>query len=735
MVSRDGKVRVMDFGLARQTTAADLSTESTESAERAALKLGGDDGVPVPEPDSDAVPHPVASGKVAVKSPPVDLEATRVLRPTGSNLLQSSRPTLERSPISPSALETSLTQTGAMLGTPAYMAPEQFASKVGDARTDQFSFCVALYESLYGQRPFEGKSFMALMTSVARGIVRDAPVGTRVPTWIRRVIVRGLGPSAESRHPSMTVLLDALERDPSIARGRWAIGAASAVLACGVIFGTARSLQARHTPCEGGAAKLAGVWEPGPPASARKLAIHAAFSATGKGYAEQTFETVKRVLDKYTTAWTNTYTDACEATAVRGEQSAEVLDLRMSCLQGRLDSVKALTDLFARADGNTVENAASAVGALGDIGRCSDVPVLRAVVKPPDDPATRSRVNAIAPRLARVKALTDAGHISEALALARPLASEARAIGYLPTTAHALRRLAELATADPAEREALGEQTIWAAQGGGDDELVAEAAIFQAYLSGYRQIDTKRARLWLELTEATLRRLGGHDLLRAWLVNNQGLLAEVEGRYEEAIAAQRRAVELKEKILGPDHPDVATSLGNLANVLAKVNRVSEALELSQRAVRIDEKALGADHPEVARELANRAEQLVLAKRFDEAEQMGRRATQIFEREMGSNNPVVAFGLSVVGRSLIERGRSQDARPLLERAYTIRKLAEKDPEHRGEAAFLLAQVLWHHRADRERALTLAFEAKQSYSGGHDKEALVAVERWLNEHDAL
>ena len=120
---------------------------------------------------------------------------------------------------------------------------------------------------------------------------------------------------------------------------------------------------------------------------------------------------MKRALDKYTAAWTSTYTDACEATAVRGEQSAEVLDLRMSCLQGRLDSVKAVTDLFAHADGNTVEKAASAIDGLGDLDRCSDIPVLRAVVKPPDDPVTKARVEKIKPKLARVKALTDAGHI------------------------------------------------------------------------------------------------------------------------------------------------------------------------------------------------------------------------------------------------------------------------------------------------------------------------------------
>ncbi|HET6150326.1 MAG TPA: serine/threonine-protein kinase [Polyangia bacterium] len=732
MVGRDGKVRVMDFGLARQTTAAELAPDSPGAAALAALRSSGNHrrAQPQPEPDSNAVPVVVPRSKQVL----VDVEETRVLPAMGTSASQSPRTTLERSE-SPNALETSITQTGAMLGTPAYMAPEQFASKAGDARTDQFSFCVALYESLYGERPFEGKSFMALMTSVARGIVRDAPARSKVPSWIRKVLVRGLSSAAEARFPSMTALLRALEHDPSVTHRRWATGAVAALFAGGLIFTAARSLQARHNPCEGGAAKLAGVWEPGATGSPRKNSIHAAFAATKKGYAERAFETVQQALDKYTDRWTTTYTDACEATAVRGEQSPEVLDLRMSCLQGRLDSVKALTDVFARADGSTVENAANAIAGLGDLDRCSDLALLRAVVRPPDDLVTQGKVKSLAPRLARVKALSDAGHLSEALALARPLAAEARSVGYLPTTALALSRLAELSSAEPAAMVSLYEESIWAAQSGGDDELVAEAALFEAYAVGYLQADTRRARLWLQLSQATLGRLRGHELLRAWVLNNEALLAEVDGHYEESVSLGRRALELKERLLGPDHPDVGLSLGNIGNVLAKLGRVSEALELSERGLRIKEKALGADHPVVARELLNRSEQLIMAKRFAEAEQLARRALQTLERELDSGDPVLAAVLAVLGRSLLEQNKTHEARPLLERAYAIRVQAEKDPARRAESAFLLAQILWHNHPERPKALTLAIEAKRDYASSTDKDGLAGVERWLHDRDAF
>jgi serine/threonine protein kinase/tetratricopeptide (TPR) repeat protein len=735
MVGHDDKVRVMDFGLARQTGVTDPFPVATPDAVAAELAKSGDLPLePVMSSLGDGVPHPIASGtKRPTKSAAVDVDVTRVVpAPIGRKSPTQSTRILLDSAASPRALEANLTQTGAMLGTPAYMAPEQFASKPGDARTDQFSFCVALYESVYGERPFEGKSFMALMASVAKGVVREAPEGTKVPSWVRRVILRGLLPSAADRHPSMTALLDALEKDPSVAHRRWAAGAATAVMAAGMVIGAARTLEARHSPCEGGALKLAGVWEPSPATTPRKDAIHAAFRATGKTYAEKTFETVRRALDKYTAAWTSTYTDACEATAVRGEQSPEVLDLRMSCLQGRLDSVKAVTDLFAHADGNTVEKAASVVDGLGELGRCSDIPVLRAVVKPPDDPATKARVEKIKPKLARVKALTDAGHVSEALALARPLADEARAIGYQPLSAQALHRLAEVSTR-PAEMAALTEEAVWDAQSGGDDEMVAEAAVNLIFVVGYRQGDAKQARVWSELADATLRRLGGHALWRAWLVNNRGVIAISEGRYSEALTAVLESVRLKEQILGKDHPDVAISLGNAAYVLSKLHRPEEALVYSERALAIDEKTFGVDHPSTALQLSNQADLLNLLGRFSEADGLGRRALAIWEREAGGDSPLVAVALTSIGRSSLGLGNAREAALTLERAYSVRRNSDPERFNLAETEFLLAQALWPKLASRQRAINLAVEAKGHYIRVPDAEAAAEVTRWLAVHD--
>jgi serine/threonine protein kinase len=119
------------------------------------------------------------------------------------------------------ALDATITRTGALVGTPAYMAPEQLLGASADARSDMFGFSVALYEALYGERPFAGTNIAALRTSTASGVLRAAPLTSPVPEAVREVLVRGLRPRPDDRFPSMDALLCAL--DASV-RGPPAVG-------------------------------------------------------------------------------------------------------------------------------------------------------------------------------------------------------------------------------------------------------------------------------------------------------------------------------------------------------------------------------------------------------------------------------------------------------------------------------------------------------------------------------
>lgn len=104
-----------------------------------------------------------------------------------------------------------LTQTGALVGTPVYMAPEQLAGEAADARSDQFAFCVALYEALAGVRPFAGKRFAELIRNVKSGQLRPASDGRPIAKALRSVIERGLSPKPAERFSDLDELVRALE--------------------------------------------------------------------------------------------------------------------------------------------------------------------------------------------------------------------------------------------------------------------------------------------------------------------------------------------------------------------------------------------------------------------------------------------------------------------------------------------------------------------------------------------
>ena len=131
-----------------------------------------------------------------------------------------------------SALTETVTGHGAILGTPAYMAPEQFRGERAGELADQFAFAVALHEALCGERPFAGATLDELGAAVIAGRRRPMPRAAKVPAWLERAIARALAPAPADRYPSLAALLAAIARDPAAARRRWAI-AGGAVVAAG----------------------------------------------------------------------------------------------------------------------------------------------------------------------------------------------------------------------------------------------------------------------------------------------------------------------------------------------------------------------------------------------------------------------------------------------------------------------------------------------------------------------
>jgi serine/threonine protein kinase len=130
-----------------------------------------------------------------------------------------------RLPTGVDPLGTALTSAGQVLGTPAYMAPEQYLGEAADARSDQFSFAVALYQAVYGERPFAGDDPQALALSIVRGRLRPIEPRYAVPPWLEQLLVRALRVDAAQRFPSMDALVAViqarLELGPDVELDAW----------------------------------------------------------------------------------------------------------------------------------------------------------------------------------------------------------------------------------------------------------------------------------------------------------------------------------------------------------------------------------------------------------------------------------------------------------------------------------------------------------------------------------
>jgi len=660
-----------------------------------------------------------------------------------------------------------LTRTGVLVGTPAYMSPEQVAGRAADARSDQFAFGLALYEALYGERPFAGDDMAALQRAMVAGDVRRPAPGARVPARVRRIVLRGLAAEPARRFVDMRQLLGELARAHR-ARGVRVIAAVAVGLVALAVGGIA--LRGRGpAPCSRGEEAWGDVWDAG-----QSAAAHAAFERSGRAGAAFAFDRVDRTLSAYRTTWIATERRVCEATHVDHVQSDQLLAARMQCLDDRRRDAVALGNVLVSADAQLVDGFAKLLEGLGPVDSCASARV--AETEEPRDPGVKARLAALRDQLAEAKALDEAGRYDRALAVARAGVDEAHRLGARALEAELLFRRARVERlANAGDPEATLHEAATAAVAARDDGAAADAWTYLSYLAGFDGGRHSEGERWSRYAAAAIQRLGGDDVREARRLHylfglvytddhrveearalldrahqlivhagspealaivqeqDRGALALQRGQLEEAYAAYHSVRVRDEQLIGPDNPGVGTPLDNEAVALVLLGRSAEAVPIYQRALALDASIKRSGNGEAFTRFSL-ARALRLLGRPAEALAEDQRAVEIYDR----NTPPVTWvgeALTGEGEDLLALGRAKDAIAPLERAFELRSKPEADPEDRANTAFPLARALWDGGGDRARALVLARDARSVIAplaaryGAYRAETLGRLDAWL------
>ncbi len=605
-------------------------------------------------------------------------------------------------PSSEDSVDARVTQAGERVGTPAYMSPEQRHGREIDARSDQFSFCVSLYEALYGERPFAGSSLHQLLSAIAQRSIRPPPAGSHVPARLRRIVVRGLSARPDERWPSMDALLAELGRDPARARRR--IFTASAFAG---VLGTAIYALATQAPsqtaadlCQVAEDELSDVWN-----DARRTSVARALEASSRPYADKARPQVEAALDRYGDSWAQTRERAC-IDHERGGDSSEVYDRRITCLTRRRRALDRGITLVAEVAAASPERAVDIVRGLPRVEDCSDATLLRSALAPPRDENTKRAVEQQRQRLDEVELQWDAGQGTAALALAEEVADEARALEYLPLVAEAeltQGRIAMKTDVPASEVAASLLRAGLAAWETGQDELAIEAAARYIYVVG----TTTRGRsasqggfapdleLMMKIAEAQALGAPDHPFARALLYNNLASAQRAILQVDPARAYYRRALnELADVSNAP--PELDHVLSNLAQITPDP---TERSRLFEEAMRRFDAAYGAEHPEALAVRLDYSHYLADPARVREILEPVCSAYERYHPDLIEQRHTCSGRLAFV---LAELGERAEAAALLDRVASAPASGDQTRDRRLSAA-LLAGHAHRYRGDPAEAI--------------------------------
>ncbi len=633
-----------------------------------------------------------------------------------------------------------LTRQGAVLGTPAYMAPEQIRGGPPDPLSDQFAFCVSLWEVLYGARPFVGADIYELFAHVTAGELEPPSDRRRVPDRIHEVLVRGLDADPARRWPSLEALVGALER--RMTGGRRRFGFAAAGLAALGLAGLSVVLLAGDrgaASCRRDPRALAGGWD-----VAAAAATRSAFATSGHPGAAPIFERAAAALDGYAAGWVEARQRACKGSWITG---VHLLDRRMQCLdRHRAELAELVGFLRDRPGREGVASALEAIAGLAPISQCDDLLALLSEEPPARDPALRSQVDQLEHRLARSRVLHRAGKSDQAIELASSVVDDVRPLDHPGLLAHALYQFGSYQSrgGDIAAGEAALREALPLASRVGDDDLIAGITIELMWNLGDRQGKFDTALAVRTTAEAALARAGDPprhraefyftlgaiehsrgldkesradylrgldiaeaklpgELVTAELLEGLGMVAAAHAEYQEADGYYQKALAVWQQALGTDSLGSTNTLNSLGNLYSDQGDYDRAIEYYQRAFAIKKASHGEVNESVAMVLNNLGATYVSMGKVTEARDCYQRALAIWEKVLPADHPDLALVLHNLGAVTAQDGDYDAAIALFERALAISRAGRGEDHYLVGGHLLALGEAWTSRGDPDRGL--------------------------------
>lgn len=590
--------------------------------------------------------------------------------------------------------------THSAVGTVGYMAPELMDGDGASEATDQFAFCVSLYEALYGARPFTGRHALELLDAMRDG---PTPPSDRrdVPGWLHAAVVRGLAPDPDARFPSMRMLLEELApREASVGGIGWVLG--GGVLAA-VGMGAWALSGPRADPCaDAGHDALEALWD-----ADHRTRARTAMLDSGRPHAKESANRVLARVDRFAAAWSETSAAACTRRARSPVAQADAVD---ACLERGLDRLGvAISVLEGAAETPKIADRALDLAlSLPPVRRCLDEVALS---EGGDAVADREVSDAIARSVAA--RVTGSGDAAED-ASSRAVANSANAPPQLQVDA--LLERSRVADARARYDDALSDAAAALALST-ERELPrrqALASLEMVRITGDRLRQFDEAGRWEALARASLDRLPSDDYLEAkrrWIVGTirwradeldeasellraaatafentdrrqeqSGALTELamvtaeRGDHPKARALLDQVLAIRKGLYGPEHPAIADTLADMASVEGRASNTHEALALGEQALEIYENHVDPSHPNVATIVMNIGLEHRTQGRHDQALGAFSRAESLRRQHFGDEHVLVAAVLTNQTPSLMALGRLDEARISLSQSLKILEAA-------------------------------------------------------------